>query len=433
MNRLYALLVFALYVLSLGLSGSKADVPNLAQLDKLVQAVWAGQPVVHSLDMVIYQEKRNPEFDPNFYRSTHQSHFDHLGGGSKAELKGKALEDRIAIEETQVELTRKKAELGEFVKERIRITENYVRIDRTSGNPEITLFAGTPREERIPARPLGSETAYTRTTVYLWDANQVRALGSSVRVRPSKGFEYDHEHKVAVAKLEDDRLLGVKPPIVRLWLSDFGIFPDLSPWITWLGTRTDPSPSGQETLGATGDFRDPVYRQFVPDKQKVELLSQGKPISLGNDGQQWLQVTVVVEQANQVRLDRYEAVISDRRTGQQYTAAVVAFDAADYSKCYQEEYYYSLQRVVPARVISRSDFDGRGIPRQTVVLHYDFPSGRLKGLFTFRIEAIELNCDIPFDVFEFAPPKGYQIAKSSRSPLYYYRRGEEVLAVPMED
>lgn len=415
------LLVFTVSVGSIVVT---EGVPTREQIERLVRMLQRPTREVKSLDVIYYSKVVKPNFDPNVYRQTHQQLFDHLGGGSKDELKGSELAERIEIEEFQVEYAKAKAEIGYLSKFRISMDKGrYRREEVLGGGPDLVLFKGTPRETHLEGKFIGPDTPYQKTVVYIWDMNTIDMHGSEGI--PSLAFMYDHEHKLAIARLEADR---IEPRIQRdpqAWLREIDAIPSFVLLEIALGEKIYTNLDG--VSGMTKDFH------FKPDPEKMRAAWEGGEIWIDTGIMRTkLSVRVMVEEAYGKKLDRFEVIDYDQK-GSESVRYIYAFDQEDYSRCYIEESYV---RGRPFLIIHRSEFGPDGFPRQ--IVRHIYPISRqmlpLKHrIETIKIESLVLDQRIPDEVFEFRPPDGYQVAKSSSSKIHYFKRGEKMIAVPEED
>lgn len=193
-----------IFTVSVGSIVVRQGVPTRQQIERLVSMLQRPTREVKSIDVTYYCKVVHPNFGPNEYRRTHQDMFDHLAGGSKDELKGSELAERIEIEEFQVEYAKAKAEIASLSKFRIRMDKGRYRCEEVFGSPDVVLFKGTPRERHIEGKFIGPDTSCQQTIVYIWDMHTIDMPGS--KGMPSLAFMYDHEHRLAIARLEANRI-----------------------------------------------------------------------------------------------------------------------------------------------------------------------------------------------------------------------------------
>lgn len=341
-----------------------SSVPTEEQVTKLAAAAW--KEPVHSIDITLYKEITKPPKSVEEFRQMFEDAFAKGEGRPKENLSPAELEMRNKDIQLNVEREVKLQEAGRKIKERVRISGHRQRIDQVLGWPKMVLLQGTPYEEVRPEVVLGPNTPYEMTHVNLGDK----------RKGDYTSFAYYHDNKTA--RITNNRnSMWAQSDIIGM-LAPPGISITLQPQ---LGVNK-------------GTTSQPI---FVPDPNKMQKVTS-TGILAGDR-----RLAICPDPNNPDSRDRIE--IKDPN----YLGGIVLIcDKEDYSRVY----YSEIRNPLTGKLLVTkecSNFDAQGFPHNATVIKFDM-DGNLKEKEVYTIERVELNPNIPEEVFEFKPPEGYDVA-----------------------
>jgi len=361
-----------------------SSVPTEKQVTKLAAAAW--KEPVHTIDVTLYKNVTKPPKSVEELRRIFEDAFNKGKGRPKENLSPAELEMRNRNIQLNVEREVKEQEVGRKIKERIRISGHRQRIDQVLGWPKMVLLQGTPYEEVRPEVVLGPNTPYEMTHVNLGDK----------RKGDYTSFAYYHTSKTAQITNKRNSMWA-KSDIIEL-LSPIGI-----------------SIIFQRHLGVNkGTISQPI---FVPDPNKIQ-----KVISTGilSDNER---LFIIPDPNKPDSRDRIEIKDPNSPGG-----IVLICDREDYSRVY----YSEIRNPLTGKLLVTkecSNFDAQGFPHNAIIIKFDM-DGNLKEKEVYTIEEVELDPNIPDDVFEFRPPKGYDVTDLRHGSGYdeKVKRESEALA-----
>ena len=332
----------------------------------MTAAAWKECP--HSIDVTLYKDITKPPKSVEEFRRMFEDAFNKGGGRPKENLSPAELEMRNRDVQLNVERAVKEQEDGRKIKQRVRISGHRQRIDQVLGWPKMVLLQGTPYEEVRPEVVLGLNTTYEMTHVNLGDE----------RKGDYTSFAYYHYHNNKSALITNKRnSMWAKSDIIEL-LAPPGI-----------------SIIFQRHLGLNkGTTSQPI---FVPDPNKIQKVTSTGILS-GNQ-----RLSISPDPNNPDSRDRIEIKDPNSPGG-----IVLICERKDYSRVY----YSEIRNPLTGKLLVTkecSNFDAQGFPHNATVIKFDM-DGNLKEKEVYTIEKVELNPDIPDEVFEFRPPEGYDVA-----------------------
>jgi hypothetical protein len=365
MKVIIRIAVFMLVSLPLYAKSVPGRVPTEEQVTKLVAAAW--KEPVHSIDVTLYKDVTEPPKSVEEIRKMFEDAFNHMEG-PKENLSPWDLQDRERNIRLNVERAVKEQKVGRKIKERIRISGHRQRIDQVLGWPKMVLLQGTPYEEVRPEVVLGPNTPYEMTHVNLGDK----------RKGDYTSFAYYHYHYSKTAQITNKRnSMWAKSDIIEM-LAPPGI-----------------SIIFQRHLGVNkGTTSQPI---FVPDPNKIQKITSTGILA---DNQR---LVIGPDPNRPDSRDRIEIKDPNSPGG-----IVLICERKDYSRVY----YSEIRNPLTGKLLVTkecSNFDAQGFPHNATVTKFDM-DGNLKEKEVYTIEKVELNPDIPDEVFEFRPPEGYDVA-----------------------
>jgi len=363
MKVIIRIAVFMLVSLPLYAKSVPGSVPTEEQVTKLAAAAW--KEPVHTIDVTLYKDVTKPPKSVEELRQMFEDAFNKGKGRPKENLSPAELEMRNRDIQLNVEREVNAQEVGRKIKERIRISGHRQRIDQVLGWPKMVLLQGTPYEEVRPEVVLGPNTPYEMTYVNLGDK----------RKGDYTSFAYYHANKTA--RITNNRnSMWAQSDIIGM-LAPPGIF------ITF-----------QRQIGVNkGTTSQPI---FVPDPNKIQKITS-TGILAGNR-----RLTIGPDPNNPDSRDRIEIKDPNSPGG-----IVLICERKDYSRVY----YSDIRNPLTGKLLVTkecSNFDAQGFPHNATVIKFDM-DGNLKEKEVYTIEKVELNPDIPDEVFEFRPPEGYDV------------------------
>jgi len=355
--------------LTLDVLGDTGKLPNDEQAMKLVAAVL--QEGVESLDVTFYATIIEPDKSESEIRRWAEDILEDIYGGGET-LSAVAAEQRSRSVEMNVTRVLKEQQVGRKMKVRVQIDGNRQRMDMVFGKPEFTIFAGTNREEVLPGKELGADTAFEMTDVKGEDEGVYTHV------------EYFHEGKRAIIRTEAGKKLE-RSSIVKL--------------------RGMPAAASSMLKRLLCKKESTVGREiYVPDEIKIDKLCSG---TLGN-----MSVTILPDEGAPEINERIEISLGDEKSPLLKT--ILVCDKEDYSRVY----FYELRNLGANRPIVQrwcSDFDSNGFAHSSTEIKYD-DEGNIKRKLAHRIESVRVNVAIPNEVFEFSPPDGYAVTDLRLTP-----------------
>ncbi|MHB0945586.1 MAG: LolA family protein [Sedimentisphaerales bacterium] len=335
--------------------------PTESQRGKLVDAVL--KEPARSIDITLYKNIIEPQKPAEELRQMFEDFFD-KAEGPKKNLSSADIESRDRDIRLNVERTLKEQETGRKVKERIRVDGYRQRIDQVFGRPKMVLLKGTPYEQIRPEIVLGPDTPYDETLVNLGDKRRGEYTS----------FTYFHTNKTA-------RITNSKKSMWKR--SDVLDFTSLASFLRPL------------LCGDKGTLLEPV---FVPEPNKLDRFIETGFLS------DTTQLTISSDPNTSGKRERIDIKSGDSQYGM-----VIICDNNDYSKIY----YIEINNPITGKPLCVSKFDSfdtKGFPYSAEITEYGV-DGQLKKREFYRIERVELNPAIPNEVFEFSPPKDYEVTK----------------------
>ena len=358
------MILLALICILLHIKPVLSNPPTKEQVTKLATTACRERP--RSIDVTLYEEITKPPKSVEEFRLMFEDALNKAGGRPKENLSPAELEMRNRDVQLNVERAIKEQEAGRKIKERIRISGYRQRIDQVLGWPKMVLLQGTPYEEVRPEVVLGPNTPYEMTYVNLGDK----------RKGDYTSFIYNHSGKTA--HITNNRnSMWAKSEIIEL-LAPPGI-----------------SVIFQRHLGLNkGTTSQPI---FVPDPNKIQKVTS-TGILAGNQ-----HLSIIPDPNKPDSRDRIE--IKDPNS---IFGIVMICDKKDYSLSYYSEFLNPLTgRLLMKRECS--NFDAQGFPHNATVIKFDM-DGNLEEKEVYTIEKVELDPNIPDEVFEFRSPEGYDVA-----------------------
>jgi hypothetical protein len=351
--------VFVLVFVPLYAKTVQGTVPTDKQVTKLASAAWKEHP--YSIDVTLYKEVTKPSRSVEEIRQRIEEFFN-KAEGPKKNLSPRNLQERERNIQINVERAVKEQEVGRKIKERIRISGYRQRIDQVFAQSKMVLLEGTPHEQTRPEVVLEPNTPYETTLVNLGDK----------RKGDYTSFAYYHDNKTSQITNNKKSMWG-KNDII-----DFAVL--ASSFRGFLGVNQ-------------GTASEPV---FVPDPNKMEKLRKTGLVA------DMLRLTVSPDPNNPDTRDRIEIKSDNYPRG-----TIMVCDREDYSRVYYIE-VCNPGTGKPLYIKEFSDFDSQGFPHNATVIEYDM-DGKLKEKEVYRVERVELNSNIPDEVFEFRPSEGYDV------------------------
>jgi hypothetical protein len=340
-----------------------SSVPTEEQVTKLAAAAWKERP--RSIDVTLYKEITTPPKSVEEFRRMFEDAFNKTER-PKENLPPQELEIRNRNIQINVERSVKEQEAGRKIKERIRISGHRQRIDQVLGWPKMVLLQGTPYEEVRPEVVLGPNTPYEMTLVNLGDK----------RKGDYTSFAYYHYGKTAQITNKRNSMWA-KSDIIEL-LAPPGI-----------------SIIFRLHLGLNkGTTSQPI---FVPDPNKIQKVTS---TGILFDNQR---LSIIPDPNKPDSRDRIEIKDPNSPGG-----IVLICERKDYSRVYHSEIRSSLNGNL---MVTKecSNFDAQGFPHNAIIIQFDM-DGNLEEKEVYTIEKVELDPNIPDEVFEFRPPEGYDVA-----------------------
>jgi hypothetical protein len=355
--------------LTLDVLGDTGKLPNDEQAMKLVAAVL--QEGVESLDVTFYATIIEPDKSESEIRKWADDILEDIYGAGEMPSEA-AAERRTRRVEMNVARVLKEQRVGRKMKVRVQIDGTRQRMDMVFGKPEFTIFAGTNREEVVPGKEIGADTAFEMTDVKGEDEGVYTHV------------EYLHEAKRAIIRTEAGKKLE-RSSIVKLR----GMPEEASSMLKRFLCKKE-STSGREI--------------YVPDETQIDKLCSG---TLDN-----MSFRILPDEGAPEINERIEISLGDEKSP--ILKTVLVCDKEDYSKVY----FYELQNVganLPILETYRSDFDSNGFAHSSTEIEYD-DEGNIKRKLAHRIESVRVNVAIPNEVFEFSPPDGYTVTDLRLTP-----------------
>lgn len=337
--------------------------PTQEQATKLMAAVW--KEPVQSIDITFYASIKEPDKSEHQIRTLVEDIFKDTHP-LKEKLSPVMLEQRVRNVEMNVGRILKEQKIGRKMKVRIRIDDNRQRMDMVFGKPEVTIFAGTSHEERLPGKQLDSNTPFEMSNIDIIDKEGVHTH-----------FEYLHESRTGTIRTEDGKTFK-KSSILKL----MGMPDEISLMLQRLLGKKENTSAGE------------VY---LPDETKRNKLCSGTLDSIS--------VKIFPDKDAPETNERIEISLADEKSTTLKTIMVCD------KKYYSKVYYYEFQNAtanLPILTRLCSNFDPNGFPHNSTEIKYN-DKGNIKRETTHRIESVRLNIPIPNEVFEFSPPKDYAV------------------------
>lgn len=357
LDRKISILLLVLTISYIGMA--KGEIPTEDQIAKLVEAAW--KEPAHSIDITLYKQITKPPQSAEEFRQMFEKSFE-KSEGPKENLGPLSAERRDRDVQLNVERSIKEQEAGRKIKQRIRIDGHRQCIDQVMGWPKMVLLEGTPYEEVRSEVVLGPNTPYNMTHVNLGDKSK----------GDYRSFVYYDEMKSAVIT-DNKKSMWARNDIIDL---------------------ASPASSLRPILGTNqGTVAEPV---FVPDPNKLEKLEKTGFVT---------DVTRITVSPDLNRPDSRERI--EIKADSFPCGAIMVCDKEDYSKVYYLE-ACNPATGKPLYVRELNDFDRQGFPHSSITEEYDL-NGEIKKSEVCTIEKVELNPSISDEVFEFSPPRGYEV------------------------
>jgi hypothetical protein len=330
-------------------------------MNRLTAAAWKQPP--HSLDITLYKEITKPGKPAEEIRQQFEDFFNKTEG-RRENLSPPELELRDRDIEINVNNALKDQEAGRWIKERVRINGYRQRTDQVIAKPEVVSSLRRSYGAIGPELVFDPNTPYEMTLVNLGDK----------RKGDYTSYAYYHVNKSA-------RIVNEK---ASRWKSsdalDLAALPGAIGMQLLLGKKETTLPGGL----------------LVPDAPKLDKLSAGELETVG--------VRICPDPNAPERRERIEIRVPNDAG---LPMAVLICDKEDYSRVY----YYEARHPASSRPLTVrecDEFDRQGFPRKAIATEYNI-DGSLKTKQAYIITMIELDPNIPDEVFEFNPPNDYAV------------------------
>jgi hypothetical protein len=365
MKRVIVILLTTVFIVNYSMADTSA-LPTYEQAVKLVSAAWKSPPI--SIDVTYYSTVKDNTRTQEKLRQIYKGAFDEEYGPDE-ELSSEMLERKER--DTQMNVDNALAEQqqgGTKAKFRVRTNGNSYRIDRVFGSQDRTILQDTAQEQFQPGKKLDANTPFEQTFIETPTATNSPEL-----------YIYYHVNKVAtIEKIESSRTAVEDRKISEILMIPNALILQMK-----LGTRLN------NVEAEPYDINEPNIKRLCSGT--LEGIS----------------VKIRPDENEPVAKDRIEISLYNKEKIEFYTSLMIC-DRDDYSKVYY------CQTPNPATnkplIFTRkcSNFDVQGIPYNVTEVQYD-GKGNVLLQETYQIEDIRINVPIPKEVFEFNPPKDYEV------------------------